>query len=144
MNLKKLYQLVCKEWSNLTFEIDKETRSEISFSAELSVDGYDDDISFIVDATDEGDLTITCLFDKLQPTLANYELVNEFNSMTNFYKAYIMKGNNGAFFSLEYNFIAFIKQSEKELLELVSAGLRSLTMDSTKKYLQPIAQLTQQ
>ena len=136
MNFKKLYQLVCKEWSNLTFEVDKETSSSISFNAELSIDGYDDDI--LLNVTADDDLLISFTFDSIEPTLANFELINDYNANANTFKAYIMKGKSDNYFALEYYYEVFGKASEKEFAEVISAALLALVADSTKQELAPI------
>ena len=143
MNLRKLYNIVNKDWPRLGFEVKEETRDGIRFGGSIQAEDYfDDGVLVSVFARNNGAMDITYTFDELDRTLENYELINEFNDNVPYFKAYICPCENSCYFELSYHHESVAKPDEKEFAEIVSLTLSSIISEGTMEYLHPITERT--
>ncbi|MBQ9369748.1 MAG: hypothetical protein IJU10_01585 [Clostridia bacterium] len=108
----------------------------------LSLKGHDDDIYMSISVSEmKGDIPyqviISFIFDKLDRTLANYELINEFNATVPFYTANI---TNKGFFKIQWHFVVF--DPEEFIRCLNRAIIRLVNMDSDDHILKRITART--
>ena len=142
MNLRKLFDRVTKDWSNLGFALDQFGKDKLVMSAEIvAKDYFDDNVYCKIVAYDNGCLHVMFTFDKLDPSLENYNLINEFNDNLSWFKAYISEKDSGNKF-FELPFASMGEARDKDMASTIRFLLNELLSDSTMKYLKPILEKT--
>ena len=141
MNAKRAFQLIQREWKNLDFEITKETDDGLSFQADIVAEKYFDD-SILLRGTlyDSGTFHIFFVFDKLDKTFANYDMINDLNDNTSFLHGYISEKKGGDYLELKSSTVNL--SSDEDAEDFFSFVLRELLSDNTLEYLTPLADET--
>lgn len=142
MNIKKIYNLLVKEWPNISFNIEEEDNEYIELTAETNAKRFfDDDIFIRVIAYTSGSSHVFFVLDELDPTLETYQLINEFNENQSWAKAYIMESSNGRhYLKIHYAFLS--AKNEKDVCECIGYALDDLVSEETLLNLKPLTDLT--
>ena len=142
MNFKRLFSLVSKSFPNIGFEVKRMEKDVLEITASIYASDYFDDHMYCqIIVYNSGSMHFILTFDKLDPTLENYELINQFNDNLSWFKAYISEKDSGnRFFELHYAAIG--EAYEKAIADAISFLLEELLDDNTMKYLKPIVDKT--
>ena len=138
-NFHYIFKEVCNKWDQLTFkkgENDKE--GTFTFTANVVAEDYfDDSILFRVELDEQGRMDTDFIFDKIQPSLSAYTLINDLNNNIYGLKAYINDKGYLCLSEEEYRFF-----NEDEAIDEISNILNYLLNDRVLRYLQPLTELT--
>lgn len=143
MNLKKFYKLVTAPYKRISFEIKEETKDSITFTSNLSVSHYDDDILLRVIAHNDGTVHVFYVFDKLELTPTNMELVNEFNSGDYFMSAAISEKNGGTYLEFHGRVVGELKDL-KRCVETTQFFIDRIANEKVAARIKPLAERTHQ
>lgn len=78
-----------KDWGKIDFKYSQESKDEIKATAEVTLNGFDDDIMLIINGYAGGGTSFRAVFDKIEKNPQTLALVNEFNDNNAFFKAFI-------------------------------------------------------
>lgn len=140
MNSDKAKKLLLQHYSNLKFEVEYKEGKVNLVAKGVKFKSFDDDTRIEITFKDDGVATVTFVFDKLLPSLRNYELINQFNDNVGFLKAYITERNNNKFFCIESYVYECV--TEENAVDTVVNMVKMLTTERTLKYLLPITTIT--
>ena len=140
-NLAKLKGLIQKEYNGITFTEKSRTEDKVEITAEIVAKKYfDDGIAVRVVAYKSGTCHVFMVFDKLDPTLENLTLVNEYNDHSSFLSAYISQKNGGKY--LELHGSSMDAPDENVLKDTICYFINELLNEKLLQYLQPITKRT--
>ena len=141
VNLAKLKDLIQAQYKGITFTEKSRTADKVEITANLVAEKYfDDGIAVRVVAYKSGTCHVFMVFDKLDPTLQNLSLINEYNDHSSFLSAYISQKNGGKY--LELHGSSMDAPDEKVLSETICYFINELLNDKLLPYLQPITKNT--
>lgn len=140
MNFKKVYELVCEEFPQSGFEIQESSDNKLYMTAYVNVLGYDDNVFVSVNAYDSGTLYVNLLFDHLDKTLENYNLINDFNSNSEI-PAYIRGDDEKKQFLLLEHVDIGVK-TEEDMANIVKKVIYHLLRRDVAEYLKPLTEAT--
>ncbi len=140
MNFNKIYRQLSEEFDSIDFSIESMSEDSIRISANANLNGIDDDILINVVVFDSGTSHIYFIFDSIARTLKNYELINDFNNVSPFLKAYIARKDGGDF--LEIHGCDFNSQQEDDIVNSIMFCLTELASDGILDALAPICDET--
>lgn len=78
-----------KNWGNLDFSYTQVDKDEAKVTAEVTLNGFDDDISLVINVYGGGTAQFRAVFDKLAINADTLALLNQFNDSNPFFKAFI-------------------------------------------------------
>ena len=140
-NLAKLKGLIQKEYNGITFTEKSRTEDKVEITAEIVAKKYfDDGITVRIVAYKSGTCHVFMVFDKIDPTLENLTLINEYNDHSSFLSAYISQKNGGKY--LELHGSSMDAPDVKTLSETIAYFINELLNDKLLPYLQPITKRT--
>lgn len=143
MRPRKVYDLVRRRFSNLTFELKTDEAEKVEFTADITAEAYFDDSVYIdIIAYRSGTYHVFFTFDSIQPTFDALVACNNFNQASAFFSAYIVKRGETFFLELHYSGAGFDGTLEDDMAENISFGLNELLSDATLKYLKPLTEMT--
>jgi hypothetical protein len=142
-NLAKLKGLIQKEYSGITFTEKSRTEDKVEITAEIVAKKYfDDGITVRIVAYKSGTCHVFMVFDKLDPTFENYNLINEYNDHSSFLNAYISQKNGGKY--LELHASSLDLADENVMSSVICYYINEVLNEKLLTYLQPITKRTYQ
>lgn len=135
VDIDLIYEKICEKWNMLRFKRHEDKGGILQLESMAHLEGVDDDICINTIVADTI-FAVDFVFDYLNATLVEYNLINEFNMRNLMYKAYIREDG---FFVLSYH--APVIDPDQVVQEFTYAML-GLTQEEVRKYLIPIANLT--
>ena len=142
-NLAKLKGLIQKEYNGITFTEKSRTEDKVEITAEIVAKKYfDDDIAVRIVAYKSGTLHVFMVFDKLDPTFENYNLINEYNDHSSFLNCYISQKNGGKYLELHGSCLNL--PDEKAVADAASYYINELLNEKLLQHLQPLSKRTYQ
>ena len=140
MNIETCKRMLLNHYNKLKFEeISYDDRVHL-YSKGVHCKSLHDDVRFEFIFAKNGAAAVTFIFDSLEPTKYNYDLINAFNDNVGFLKAYITERNGHHFFVIEHYAYELVTE-ENAVSTLVAMVDRGLS-DKVKEYLFPILRLT--
>ena len=147
MSLAKFEKLTRKFFENEMTQLSgneykMEGDSFIISNSNISLSGHDDDIYMRISVSEmKGDIpyqaVISFVFDKLDRTLENYDLINQFNATVPFFTGNI---TDKGYFKIQWHFAVF--EPEEFVLCLNRAIIRLVNMDGDDHILRKITART--
>ena len=142
MNLRNFYNQISRSLDFVNFEIKEETADKMVLQADLQArDHFDDDVLVKIVSFASGTLHVFFTFDHLDKNLRNYELINDFNTNTSWFSAYIKEGQRGNFF-LEIHYATVDNVTEDIMAESVEFAFDQLLNEDSFEYLRQLTQVT--
>ena len=143
MRPRKVYDLVRRNFDQLTFELKKDEMEKVEFTADITAEKYFDDSVYIdIVVYKSGTYHVFFTFDSLEPTLRALEACNNFNKASAFYSAYIVKRGDTNFLELHYSGVGFDGVTEDDVADNINFGLNELLSDDTMEFLRPLTEMT--
>ena len=143
LNLKELLGLLQGQFSSITFTEKSRTEDKVEITAEIVAKKYfDDGITVRIVAYKSGTCHVFMVFDKLDPTFDNYNLINEYNDHSSFLNAYISQKNGGKY--LELHASSLDLADEKVQANVICYFINEVLNEKLLEYLQPITKRTYQ
>lgn len=140
-NLAALKGLIQKEYNGITFTEKSRTDDKVEITAEIVAKKYfDDGITVRIVAYKSGTCHVFMVFDKLDPTFENYDMINEYNDHSSFLSAYISQKNGGKY--LELHGSSMDAPDEKALASTICYFINEVLNEKLLQYLQPITKRT--
>lgn len=141
VKLAKLADLIRKEYNGITFNVKNLTDDKVEITASIVAEKYfDDSISVRIVAYKSGTCHVFLVFDKLDPTFENYDLINEYNDNSSFLSAYISQKNGGKY--LELHGSSLDAPNTQVLCDTICYFINEALNDKLLKYLQPLTNNT--
>ncbi len=141
MDFNKVLKILGKEITSIDFEVTEQTKDKLKMKATVTASKYfDDSILLQILVFNSGTVHVNFVFDAINRTLSNYELINDFNDNSPFLHGYISAKEGGDYF--EVHGYDYSSSNEKEVVEAISFFLGQLLKDYNLKYLQPISRVT--
>ena len=135
MNLNSVFERIQDSWSNINFNVYPIKDGILRFEASAALEGVGDDI-LIASLLGEKVFVIDFIFDYINATEEAYQMINQFNEMNLFYKAYI---RHDGFLVLNYHVPVV---TEEQASQEFNFALLGLTEESLISALLPITKLT--
>ena len=101
---------------------------------------FDDGITVRIVAYKSGTCHVFMVFDKLDPTFENYNLINEYNDHSSFLNAYISQKNGGKY--LELHASSLDLADENVMSSVICYYINEVLNEKLLTYLQPITKRT--
>ena len=140
MNIETCRRMLLNHYDKLKFE-ETSDDSRVRLTAKgVHFKSFDDDVRFEFSFNKNGAASVTIIFDSLEPTKYNYDLINAFNDNVGFLKAYLTERNGHHFFAIEH--YAYEVVSEENAVNTLISMVKMLTGDRSKQFLLPILNLT--
>ena len=140
-NLAALKGLIQAEYNGITFTEKSRTEDKVEITAEIVAKKYfDDGITLRIVAYKSGTCHVFMVFDKLDPTFENYEMINNYNDHSSFLNAYISQKNGGKY--LELHASSLDLPDEKALCSVICYFINEVLNEKLLVYLQPITKRT--
>jgi hypothetical protein len=131
-------------------ELEKLLKTKYEFEPRFEEDGdslvakcnikirdIDDGVFLRIIAFESGSCAVTFVFDKIELTMEVLLRINAFNEGVHWFKAYV---NEGGFLTFKHPIADAIV--EANVIETVEFLFGILTKDETRKYLEPLTELT--
>lgn len=141
MNIEKAKKLLLNHYDQLKFEESSSDGKVRIIAKGVHFKSFDDDVRMEFSFNENGAASVTFVFDSLDPSKYNYDLVNEFNDNVGFLKAYLTERNGHHFFAIEHYVYEVVNESNA--VATLVAMVEMLLSDNVKKYLLPILRITQ-
>lgn len=143
MNPKKVFDLVKKNFENLTFSIEDYESNFIEFNAEFTAEDYfDDSVYARFTVYENGNSRAIFTFDSLEPTPTALQKINDFNENSVWFKAYITKRGETNFLELQFINLGFDGNTEEDAANAIGFALNELLDDYTLEDLKPLTELS--
>ena len=140
MNIETCRRMLLNHYDKLKFE-ESSDDSRVRLTAKgVHFKSFDDDVRLEFSFNKNGAASVTIIFDSLEPTKYNYDLINAFNDNVGFLKAYLTERNGHHFFAIEH--YAYEVVSEENAVNTLISMVKMLTGDRSKQFLLPILNLT--
>lgn len=142
MNFTKVVNGLHREMKQIDFEVKDETKDYVIITANIIAKEYFDDGVFCkMSAFKNGNLDVTFVFDRLEPTLRTLTLLNEYNTNSFIGKGFIEeRGDNNPYLVVRYRFLNC--RDEEYVVSSILVAFRDLLDDDSIRYLQPLTRLT--
>ena len=141
VQLSGLRDLIASQFSGINFEEKSCTEDKVEITANIVAEKYfDDGIAVRVVAYKSGTCHVFMVFDKLDPTLENLTLINEYNDHSSFLSAYISQKNGGKY--LELHGSSMDASNAQVLSETIAYFINELLNEKLLPYLQSITKRT--
>lgn len=141
MDLATFYDRFCQDWEHVEIKLKDASANVYRLNMELVAEKYfDDGIYVSLTIYSSGTLHIFFTFDKIQRTLDNYELINEFNDGNSWFKAYITRINDNDFLELKYTNCC--ADSVDDAIDQTQHAFDQLLDEGVLKLLKPLTDIT--
>ena len=141
VELSGLRDLIAVQFNGINFEQKSLENGKVEITANITAEKYfDDGIAVRIVAYQSGTCHVFMVFDKIDPTLENLTLINEYNDHSSFLSAYISQKNGGKY--LELHGSSMDAPDVKTLSETIAYFINELLNDKLLPYLQPITKRT--
>lgn len=142
MNFTKVVNGLHHEMKHIDFDIKEEVKEHVIITANIvAKDYFDDGVFCKISAYSNGNLDVTFVFDRLEPTLRSLTLVNEYNTYSFIGKAFIEeRGDNNQYLVVRYRFLAC--PDEDHIVASILIAFRDLLDEDSLRHLQPLTRLT--
>ena len=141
VNLSRLLGLVQSQFNGISFEQKEFSADKAVITANIVAEKYfDDGILVRIVAYKSGTCHVFMIFDKLDPTYENLQLINEYNDHSSFLSAYISQKDGGQY--LELHGSSMDAPDEKVLSETIAYFINEALNEKLLKYLQPLTNRT--
>ena len=140
MNIETCRRMLLNHYDKLKFEESSDESRVRLIAKGVHFKSFDDDVRFEFSFNKNGAASVTIIFDSLEPTKYNYDLINAFNDNVGFLKAYLTERNGHHFFAIEY--YLYEAPNEKNAVNTLISMVKMLTGDRSKQFLLPILNLT--
>lgn len=129
MDALKVYELFIKNWEHLGFELTKESTSEEAvFETDMEArDYFTDQVHVRGYAFSDSTVHMIFIFDQIKRSEKVYELINELNAQSSWFKGYITKINDNDFFEVHYSF--FDAKDEENMVTHLNQAMKDLLSD---------------
>ncbi len=142
MNFRKIYKMLCEHYDTIEFAIVGETKEQMMINAFFTLPEYfDDQLELRLVINDN--FAVQWVFDKMDPTLENYQKINDFNKNSIFYKAYLVEEEDGThtnYLLLDCANLGY--HNEKEMFAGIVHYIELLLDSSTLPFLQALTKST--
>lgn len=104
--LKHFKKTLAEDWSKINFNFEikgEDDREQAWATADVTINGFDDDIRLIFTAYSGGGVEFRAVFDKIDKTREVLELVHEFNRSTFYFKMFVREDD--AYLEIKHAFI---------------------------------------
>lgn len=135
MNLNSVFERIQDSWSNINFNVYPIKDGILRFEASAALEGVGNDI-LIASLLGEKVFVIDFIFDYINATEEAYQMINQFNEMNLFYKAYI---RHDGFLVLNYHVPVVTEEQASQEFNFALLGLTEASLISA---LLPITKLT--
>ena len=141
VNLKEVLGHVQSQFNGITFTEKSRTEDKLEITASIEAKKYfDDGISVRIVAYKSGTCHVFMVFDKLDPTFENYDMINNYNDHSSFLAAYISQKNGGKY--LELHGSSMDAPNAKVLADTIVYFINELLNEKLLPHLQPITKRT--
>ena len=141
LNIHNCTKMLRERLDYLNFEDQSSDKVGKLIAKGVHLKGFDDDIRFEFVFNENGAARATFVFDEMEPTKANYDLINDANENIGFMKCYLTERNGKHFFVMEH--VAYEVLTDENAVATLVAIMRLLLQDDVKKYLRPILAITE-
>lgn len=141
MNIETCRRMLLNHYDKLKFEESSDDNRVRLVAKGVHFKSFDDDVRFEFSFNKNGAASVTIIFDSLEPTKYNYDLINAFNDNIGFLKAYLTERNGHHFFAIEH--YAYEVVSEENAVSTLVAMIDMILSDRVKEYLLPIVRITE-
>lgn len=143
MNVEKILSELREKYEpEITFKIREQIEGKLHLDTHATLEGIDGNILVTVivyDSAERRTIHVFFTFEKIEPTLKNYELINQFNENMPFYKGYISKFEGNYFFEVH---ISTWNLLEEDCGTTIIDSIDGICDGDVLKYLKPITQET--
>lgn len=139
--LERVYSRIKDTLQSLKFEVKADEENHIEIVTNTRFEEYKDDITIDIAIYDEGTFHIFFVFDQIEESLEVYRLINEFNSKSPWFSAYLSKRENDTCF-LQVHGSNVGSESDETFANLIIFYLSQIIDMHTVERLKPLSELT--
>ncbi len=139
-SLQNVYDIIDRQLDNFHFEV-KDFDNYITLNSTVSFNQYKGNVYIEITCYEEGTTYLICTFDQIDPDDKVFQLLNEFNNKSAWFKAYINHTEeNLNYLSLQSCNIG--SQTTEDLANVTIFYVGQLVSDDTIKLLKPLTEMT--
>ena len=139
--LERVYSRIKDTLRSLKFEVKADEENHIEIVTNTRFEEYKDDITIDIAIYDEGTFHIFFVFDQIEESLEVYRLINEFNSKSPWFSAYLSKRENDTCF-LQVHGSNVGSENDETFANLIIFYLSQIIDMHTVERLRPLSELT--
>ena len=139
--LERVYSRIKDTLQSLKFEVKADEENHIEIVTNTRFEEYKDDITIDIAIYDEGTFHIFFIFDRIEESLEVYRLINEFNSKSPWFSAYLSRRDENTCF-LQVHGSNVGSESDETLANLIIFYLSQIIYMHTVERLRPLSELT--
>ncbi|MBQ8142808.1 MAG: YbjN domain-containing protein [Bacilli bacterium] len=139
--LERVYSRIKDTLQSLKFEVKADEENHIEIVTNTRFEEYKDDITIDIAIYDEGTFHIFFVFDQIEESLEVYRLINEFNSKSPWFSAYLSKRENDTCF-LQVHGSNVGSENDETFANLIIFYLSQIIDMHTVERLRPLSELT--
>ena len=139
--LERVYSRIKDTLQSLKFEVKADEENHIEIVTNTRFEEYKDDITIDIAIYDEGTFHIFFIFDRIEESLEVYRLINEFNSKSPWFSAYLSRRDENTCF-LQVHGSNVGSESDETFANLIIFYLSQIIDMHTMERLKPLSELT--
>ena len=139
--LERVYSRIKDTLQSLKFEVKADEENHIEIVTNTRFEEYKDDITIDIAIYDEGTFHIFFIFDRIEESLEVYRLINEFNSKSPWFSAYLSRRDENTCF-LQVHGSNVGSESDETFANLIIFYLSQIIDMHTVERLRPLSELT--
>ncbi len=139
--LERVFSRIQESLKSLQFQIKEEADDHIEIVTTTRFEEYKDELYIDIGIYEEGTFHIFFVFDQIEESLEVYRLINEFNSKSPWFSAYLSKRENDTCF-LQVHGSNVGSESDETFANLIIFYLSQIIDMHTVERLKPLSELT--
>lgn len=137
INLNNLKNQILELGKKIALQVQEEDSKSITLHATITAENYfKDSIYLRLVVFNSGTMHMFLTFNEIERTYEKLFAINNYNSESPWFKAYVVNINGKDFFELHYSSVAL--KGEQEVLDTFSFLLGDLLQENSLKHLRPI------